>query len=156
MKTTSIFILALFPVFLWSCQEDVPIPVEPDPCGAVPLGITKEAIYLIPNYASIPNVDSSWSWTLRQDTLIIKHHSGGFDPGGYIRYLQFVINGCITLVRDYTYVYQFNNTFIDPFTIIIWENELNFELQEWNEQTRMVGRNNDTEIWIDFNEDNRY
>ena len=134
------------------------MPVEPDPCGSTPLGIGQEAREPFPDQNWFPPSSDTtvWRWNILDDTLTLRF--SGICPAdcGISRHMKFVINDCITLVRDYERVLAWTGSLANPFQESITDFEVNFQLQYWNEQSTLVGKNNDTEIWVDFNQDNRY
>ena len=135
----------------------MPIPVPADPCGATHLGITEEASQRNPEYAGQQLIDGQeWTWTRKDDTLTVRYMLGGFCTYHSTRYMKFKVSDCIWLVRDYTHGIDIALSLEPTISHSYSDKELNFELQYWDEQLGIVGRNNDTEIWIDFSEDNRY
>ena len=100
--------------------------------------------------------DKEWSWTRKDDTLIVRYQLGGWCTYHATRYLKFEITDCIRLVRDYRHGINVALSMTPTVSNTFTDYDLNFELQEWDEQKILVGRNNDIAFWIDFNEDNRY
>jgi len=138
---------------------------QQDTCTVQNLEITennKVPIVINENDALFSLYPLNWYWKNLSDNLIETVYAfpaeDGLDDFESFHLIFSLQNDCIDLIRDYKKIVSHN---IDPNTgdeyisnIVIEENNLNFNLQEYIVDNMVVGKNNEMKFWIEFNDSN--
>jgi len=115
-------------------------------CEAQELGIGPEAKRFLSEDEVFFVVDTVWQWYREDENLQVQFRYGCGDECSISRIINFKKqDSCLILTEDY----RSRGDFFDDTERIF--NEINFELQEFNE-TRIIGKNMDTEFWVEFEE----
>ena len=160
MKNIYLICLTLF---IYSCSNNCPD--EQNTCPVQNLEITennKIPITIDENDALFSLYPLNWYWKNLSDNLIetiyVLPSEDGLDET-YSFHLVFSLqNNCIDLIRDYRKIEYHDidpNTFEEYISNIVIEDEnLNFDLQEYIPNNIVVAQNNDMKFWIEFDESN--
>ena len=153
MRKSLILILGLIII---SCSENDDIVEELEKpvvntenmisCQTEELGIDPNAKRFLSEDEVFFVVDTVWQWYRKDENLQIQFRYGCGDECSTSRIINFKNQGsCLVLTEDYSSKGDVFDGTERTF------NEINFELQEFNE-TRIIGKNMDTEFWVEFEE----
>lgn len=146
----NIFSYLILLLILLSCSKEENFAPEQIACEPTDLNIDEAAKRLLQEDEVFFVGDTVWQWKLNGNNLEIKFRYGCGDECSTVRKLQFLIRDeCVILTRDL----KIRSDFFGGTDV--HTNEINFELQEFNNE-RIIGKNFETEFWVEFSEPNRY
>ncbi len=163
MKTTKFYlILAIMGMlFLQNCKRNNQEETSCN-CSTSNLGITDDFRYLNPNQPHNSLENSVWRWNIHSDTLIVATFpTGPMDFQEEIKLYFKIQNDCPVFIKYENKTVNLRDGSVGNENII---NQPNFELQEWDNQQRIVGKyhfnaNNQTQeykFWVDFTSQYHY